>query len=87
MPRKRILSLLAGGDRRTIGRADEVAAMVSKAPELFPELIAGLWSESPLVRMRAADASEKVTRDRRQSRWPNASRRKLNTSAEGPFHR
>lgn len=36
--------------------------MVSKDPGLFPELIAGLWSEDPLVRMRSADASEKVTR-------------------------
>ena len=62
MPRKNILSLLQGGDRRTIGRSDEVAAMVAEAPELFPELIAGLWSEDPLVRMRAADAAEKVTR-------------------------
>lgn len=66
MPRKQILSLLAGGDRRTIGRADEVAAIVSKAPELFPELLAGLWSESPLVRMRAADAAEKVTRKKHE---------------------
>jgi hypothetical protein len=36
--------------------------MVSKEPELFPELIAGLWSANPLVRMRTADATEKVTR-------------------------
>jgi hypothetical protein len=62
MPRKDILLLLRGGDRRTIGRADEVAAIVSKDPEFFPELIAGLWSEDSLVRMRAADAAEKVTR-------------------------
>ena len=45
-----------------IGRSDQVAAMVAEAPELFSELIAGLWSEDPLVRMRAADAAEKVTR-------------------------
>ena len=57
-----ILTLLEGGDRRSIGRAAEVAAMVSKEPGLFPELIAGLWSEDPLVRMRAADATEKFTR-------------------------
>jgi HEAT repeat protein len=36
--------------------------MVSKDPGLFPVLIAGLWSEDALVRMRAADATEKVTR-------------------------
>ncbi len=40
--------------------------MVSKNPKLFPMLIAGLWSESPLVRMRAADATEKVTRRNRE---------------------
>ncbi|MGD0792193.1 MAG: hypothetical protein ABR920_10520 [Terriglobales bacterium] len=38
---------------------------MSKDPELFPKLIAGLWSADPLVRMRAADASEKVTRKNR----------------------
>jgi len=64
MPRKNILSLLQGGDRRTIGRADQVAAIVSKDPGLFPELITGLWSDDPLVRMRAADAAEKVTRSK-----------------------
>jgi hypothetical protein len=62
MPREDILFLLHRGDRRTIGRADEVAAIVSNDPGLFPELIAGLWSEDSLVRMRAADAAEKVTR-------------------------
>jgi hypothetical protein len=57
-----ILALLAGGDRRSIGRANQVAAIVSKDPDLFPELMTGLWSENPLVRMRAADAVEKVSR-------------------------
>jgi HEAT repeat protein len=62
MPRKNILLILQGGDQRTIGRSDQVAAIVSKDPGLFPKLIAGLWSEDPVVRMRAADAAEKVTR-------------------------
>jgi|SRR5450755_727055 len=70
MPRKQILSLLQGGDRRMIGRSDEVAAMVSMAPVLFPELIAGLWSKDPLVRMRAADVAEKVTRKNRELLQP-----------------
>lgn len=35
---------------------------MAKTLRLFPKLIAGLWSADPLVRMRAADASEKVTR-------------------------
>jgi len=64
MPRKNILLLLQEGDRRAIGRADQVAAAVARNPRLFPELIAGLWSEDRLVRMRAADAAEKVTRGR-----------------------
>lgn len=58
----KILSILQGGDRRSIGRSDEVAALVARKPRLFPELFAGLWSDDPLVRMRAADAAEKVTR-------------------------
>lgn len=62
MPRKNILALLTGGDHRSIGGSDHVAAMVSKNPELFPNLISGMWSEDSLVRMRAADAAEKVTR-------------------------
>jgi hypothetical protein len=63
MRRKSILARLEGGDRRSIGRADEVAAEVERNPRLFPELIAGLWSADALVRMRAADATEKVTRE------------------------
>ncbi|MGA8103191.1 MAG: hypothetical protein WB869_13615 [Candidatus Acidiferrales bacterium] len=43
-----------------------MAKMVSKDTELFPELMAGLWSEDVLVRIRAADAAEKVTRKNRE---------------------
>ena len=57
-----ILALLAGGDRRSIGRADEVAAAVSKNHTLFPTLMQGWRSNDPVVRMRAADATEKITR-------------------------
>jgi hypothetical protein len=70
MPTRSILSRLAGGDRRTIGRSDEVAAAVSKKPRLFAKLITGLWSEDALVRMRAADAAEKVTRANRELLQP-----------------
>jgi HEAT repeat protein len=62
MPQKNILLLLGGGDRRTTGRSDQVAAIVTRNLRLFPKLISGLWSPDPLVRMRAADAAEKVTR-------------------------
>jgi len=60
--RRNILPLLEGGDRRTLGRSDQVAAIVSAHPRFFPNLIAGLWSAHPVVPMRAADAMEKVTR-------------------------
>jgi hypothetical protein len=66
MPKPDILSRLAGGDRRTIGRSDQVAVMVSRDARLFAQLIAGLWSTDPLVCMRAADAAEKVTREHRE---------------------
>jgi hypothetical protein len=36
--------------------------MASKNPGLFPKIIACLWSRNPIVRMRAADVAEKVTR-------------------------
>jgi len=62
--KKNILALLEGADRRTIGCADQVVALVADDPELFPELIAGLWSQDPVLRMRAADAAEKATRTR-----------------------
>jgi hypothetical protein len=66
MRRKSILALLEGGDRRSIGHADQVAALVSKDVALFPELMTGLWSGDAPVRMRAADAAEKVTRGNRE---------------------
>jgi hypothetical protein len=59
---KSLLALLEGGTRQSIGRSDEVAAMVCADPVLFPELMDGLWSVNPLVRMRASDAAEKITR-------------------------
>ena len=58
-----LLALLKGGDRRSIGRAEEVAVLVTRNRKLFPELMSGLWSEEKIVRMRAADAIEKVTRE------------------------
>jgi hypothetical protein len=61
---KSLLALFTGGDRRSIGRADEVAAAVLQSPGLFPQLIKGLWSTDSLVRMRAADAVEKISREK-----------------------
>jgi HEAT repeat protein len=56
-----MLKKLAGGDRRSIGRSNEVVADVLARPTLFRVLIEGLTTEDPVVRMRAADAIEKIT--------------------------
>jgi hypothetical protein len=61
MPRQTISAMLEGTDRRSIGRADEVARLVLREPRRFRELIESLWSENPVLRMRAADAAEKVS--------------------------
>jgi len=61
---KPLLALLTGGDCRSIGRADEVAAAVLQSPKLFPQLMTGLWSTDSLVKMRAADAVEKISREK-----------------------
>jgi hypothetical protein len=53
--------MLEGSDRRSIGQADQVAGLILKQPKLLRELISCLWREDPVVRMRAADAAEKVS--------------------------
>lgn len=59
---KSILETLQGGDRRSIGMSDAVVKRVLKNPELISELFELLAYEDRVVRMRAADALEKVTR-------------------------
>ena len=44
--------------------------MVRQNLELYRDLIAGLWSEDPLIRMRAADATEKLSRNNRSILLP-----------------
>ena len=61
MPHEKIADMLKGADRRSIGRADEVAQLVLREPRRFRELIECLWDENPVLRMRAADAAEKVS--------------------------
>ena len=56
-----ILQKLAGGDFRSIGRSNEVVAEVLADPSLFGALFEGMLDADPLIRMRAADAVEKVT--------------------------
>ena len=59
-----IRSMLSGGDRRSIGRSNEVAGLVLRRPRYFRKLIECLWNDDPVVRMRAADAAEKASRQR-----------------------
>jgi hypothetical protein len=67
-----ILEKLAGGDRRSIGRVPEVVRQVLKEPGLVADLLAGLGHEDPVVRMRAGDALEKISR--RHPEWLRSSR-------------
>ena len=56
-----ILRRLSGGDRRSIGRSNEIVEEVLKRPSLFRYLFEGMASDDAVVRMRAADVAEKVT--------------------------
>jgi hypothetical protein len=66
-----ILRKLAGGDRRSIGRSNEVVADVLARPRLFRVLVEGLTSEDPIICMRAADALEKITVQRPELLQPH----------------
>jgi hypothetical protein len=59
-----ISSMLAGGDRRSLGRAAEVVELIRRAPRKISNLVECLWDSDARVRMRAADALEKIARDR-----------------------
>ncbi len=56
-----ILEKLKGGDRRSIGRVNEVVSDVINNAALFDSVFNGMLNDDPIVRMRAADAVEKVT--------------------------
>jgi hypothetical protein len=56
-----ILKMLEGGDRRSIGRSNEVVARILKEPALFDAAFSGMLLDDPLIRTRCADVAEKVT--------------------------
>jgi hypothetical protein len=64
VPRFNLLDLLAGPDRRSIGGSPIVVQRILRSPNLLPTLVAGVTVPDPLVRMRAADAVEKVAHQR-----------------------
>ena len=69
-----LLKKLRGGDRRSIGRVEEVVENVLGDASLFEPLLGGLFVDDPVVRMRAADAVEKITADRWELLQPHKSR-------------
>ena len=69
-----LLTKLEGGDRRSIGRSQEVVEHVLADVSLFPALFEGMVSSDPVVRMRAADAAEKVAASRPDLLQPFADR-------------
>jgi hypothetical protein len=58
-----VLDRLVEGDRRTTGASDEVVAEIRDDPKLFDIVFSGLHSDNPGLRMRAADALEKASRE------------------------
>ena len=56
-----IAGALEGGDRRSIGRSNQVVGIVHRNLALLPALIDCMHHKDELVRMRAADAAEKLT--------------------------
>ena len=65
-----IIRKLAVGDRRQKGASEAVVAQVLREPRQFRRLLAGLRETEPAVRMRVADAVEKISRARPELLWP-----------------
>jgi hypothetical protein len=65
-----LLSILQGGNRRSLGRANEVVTLIPGQPKRFPELLECLWCDDPVVLMRAADAAEKISAQRAELLHP-----------------
>jgi hypothetical protein len=61
MNKEAVFQALKGGDRHSIGRSNQVVSIMRRQPALFPALIDGMHRDDELVRMRAADAAEKLT--------------------------
>jgi hypothetical protein len=60
-PMHPLLRKLQGGDRRSIGKSRQVAGRVLADPALFGIVFDGMLDDDPLIRMRCADAVEKIT--------------------------
>jgi hypothetical protein len=56
-----LLKRLTDPDRRSIGKSNEVVAEVLADPSLFSVVFDGMLDADPVLRMRCADAIEKIT--------------------------
>ena len=66
-----LLKMLAGGDLRSDGHADQVAGIVLENPGLFDDLLDGVDQEDDVVRGRTAHSLEKVSRTNPELFLPN----------------
>lgn len=55
--------MLTGPDRRSLGRANEVAAMLSAGEFRWGDVVGLVFDKDVCIRIRAADALEKASRD------------------------
>lgn len=68
-----ILEMLRGGDRRSIGRSNEVVEFVLAEPALFEAVFSGMSAGDAVLRMRCADAVEKISARRPELLQPHKS--------------
>jgi len=61
-PESALIARLRGSDRRSIGASNAVAAAIRRNPGRVSELVPALFCDDPVLRMRVADALEKVCR-------------------------
>src|SRR5262249_9486960 len=66
-----ILHKLRGGDRRSLGRSGQIVSDIAADPKLFAAAFDSLLDSDSVVRMRAADAVEKASRERRELLKPH----------------
>jgi hypothetical protein len=69
-----LLEMLAGGDLRSDGKANEVADMIIRNPRRLPQLIEGLDEANDLIRGRTAHSLERISRRNAEMLKPIASR-------------
>jgi hypothetical protein len=67
--------MFAGGDRRSNKQTDAVLAIVLLDRRKIPTLVKCLWDQDACVRMRAADALEKLSRE--HGRWLQPFKKRL----------